>query len=210
MINYSTFPNNQSNIYFMNNLEWLVFAENLKHLRENDNLKQADMLAECGFQRSTWNGYETGHSFPSFKDLVKISEYFGILESDLIHTEVAYSDLNELYNKYINSKNPPLENADSTPSKSFKSYFQEHFSTLVGGPKSDFVTENVTKHVTFDPKKHKKGVSYIPQKEGENISIAAEPPARYSAGRKLTETERIAQLERTLNEIKHFFSRLEV
>lgn len=66
----------------------LHFSTNLKFLRQQRNLIQADMLELLGFKPSTWNGYETGNSVPTFKDLLIISEYFDISETDLIHKDL--------------------------------------------------------------------------------------------------------------------------
>src|SRR6185369_7391046 len=74
-------------------MEVSIFAQNVKKLRENKGYKQADMLTAIGFPRSTWNNYETGKSKPSFDDLIKISEYFGVSESDLLHTEITDAHL---------------------------------------------------------------------------------------------------------------------
>ncbi len=82
----------------MNYLE--QFAENIKHLREVRKLKQSEMLAECGFKQPTWSGYEQGLTFPNVQDLIKISEYFRVLESDLIHTDISESNLMQLHERY--------------------------------------------------------------------------------------------------------------
>jgi transcriptional regulator with XRE-family HTH domain len=81
------------------------FAENLKFLREKKGLKQSEMIDNVGFKQTTWNGYETGKSFPKFEDLLKISEYFDISESDLIHIDLKFntSSLNKSASKTINT-----------------------------------------------------------------------------------------------------------
>ena len=71
-------------------MDALLFAENLKHLRESRSLKQSDMFKEVGFNQTTWNNYERGVSFPKMSDLERISDYFKVLESDLLHTELSY------------------------------------------------------------------------------------------------------------------------
>jgi len=70
-----------------------LFGKNLKYLRECKNLILDEVHASIGFARSTWSGYENGKSFPNFKDFLKISEYFGVAESDLLHTDLKESDL---------------------------------------------------------------------------------------------------------------------
>ena len=80
----------------------VFFAKNLKFLREQKGLKQADMLDKCGFKQSTWNGYERGVSMPNIDDFIKISDYFKIGESDLLHTEINDSNLKGISARYKN------------------------------------------------------------------------------------------------------------
>src|SRR2546423_686809 len=47
------------------------------------------MLAALGFRRTTWNGYETNKSKPSFDDLLKIARYFGVELSDLVERDLS-------------------------------------------------------------------------------------------------------------------------
>jgi len=95
----------------------LFFGENLKFLREKKGLKQSEMIDFVGVKQTTWNGYEKGNSFPKFEDLIKISKYFDISETDLIHndlesgvlmyennTEISNNTLNEPTEQYINYK----------------------------------------------------------------------------------------------------------
>lgn len=67
----------------------IFFAKNLKHLRSVRGLKQSDMLDLAGFKQSTWNGYERGASTPNIDDLIRISDFFGIGESDLLHADLS-------------------------------------------------------------------------------------------------------------------------
>ena len=46
------------------------------------------IASELGFSASQWNNYELGFSFPKFLDLIKISNYFEVPESILIHTDI--------------------------------------------------------------------------------------------------------------------------
>ncbi len=78
----------------------LFFAKNLKFLRELKGVKQSDMLELCGFKQSTWNGYERGVSTPNIDDLIRISDFFKIPESDLLHTEIAEKNLQQLFRHY--------------------------------------------------------------------------------------------------------------
>ena len=87
-----------------------VFAENLKFLRDRNRLKQTDMQSVLGFSQTTWNNYERGVSFPKMGDLEKISDYFQVLESDLLHTELTYHPrIEEVTNRFIACKSPAKE-----------------------------------------------------------------------------------------------------
>ena len=66
----------------------MYFGKNIKYLRLKKGLKQSEMIDFVGFKQTTWNGYETQKSFPKFEDLVKISKYFDISETDLIHKDL--------------------------------------------------------------------------------------------------------------------------
>lgn len=61
------------------------FKKNLHFLRLKKSMTLKEMSEEIGFTASQWNNYELGFSFPKFLDLIKISKYFEISESDLIH-----------------------------------------------------------------------------------------------------------------------------
>jgi transcriptional regulator with XRE-family HTH domain len=64
------------------------FAKNIKYLREQKGLNQAEMLDFIGFKQSTWGGYETGKSYPSLSDFLKISKAFGVSETELLHKDL--------------------------------------------------------------------------------------------------------------------------
>lgn len=51
--------------------------ENLKKLRENNNLTQQQMADLFGLQRTTYCRYENGERQPDFELLVDISNHFG-------------------------------------------------------------------------------------------------------------------------------------
>lgn len=65
------------------------FATNLKFLREYRGLKQQEMAAELGFERTTYNGYETGKSRPYLEGIIHIAKFFGVSESDFIHIDLS-------------------------------------------------------------------------------------------------------------------------
>ena len=71
----------------------IFFSSNMRFLRKKHGATQAQMIDILGFNRTTWNGYETGKSFPKFEDLIKIAEYFNISEADLIHKDISKGNL---------------------------------------------------------------------------------------------------------------------
>ena len=64
-------------------------AKNLKWLREKRGIKQSEIGAYIGFKSTTWNNYEKGVSKPGLDDLVKMSKYFGVTETQLLHKDVS-------------------------------------------------------------------------------------------------------------------------
>ena len=73
----------------------IFFSNNVKFLRKSRGMLQSEILSAIGFKPTTWSGYENGISFPKFEDLIKISEYFGVNESDLINTDLQHAHLNK-------------------------------------------------------------------------------------------------------------------
>jgi transcriptional regulator with XRE-family HTH domain len=66
----------------------IYFQKNLSFLRSKKKLTLNKIASELVFSASQWNNYELGFSFPKFLDLIKISKYFEISESTLIHTDI--------------------------------------------------------------------------------------------------------------------------
>lgn len=71
----------------------IYFRKNLYFLRSKKLMTLKKISKEIGFTSSQWNNYELGLSFPKFLDLIKISEYFDIPESDLIHKNLELNNL---------------------------------------------------------------------------------------------------------------------
>ncbi|WP_310594082.1 helix-turn-helix transcriptional regulator [Flavobacterium sp.] len=65
-----------------------LFPEKLVFFKVKKKLTLTKIASELGFSPSQWNNYELGFSFPKFLDLIKISKYFEISESILIHTDI--------------------------------------------------------------------------------------------------------------------------
>jgi transcriptional regulator with XRE-family HTH domain len=188
-------------------MEFLTFAQNVKYLRELDGLKQVEMHTALGFKRTTWNGYETGKSLPGLHDLTTIADYFGIQESDLLRTDIPKSDLIEVYNRYINGQEQP-QNIGNTPrSKTFLAYLNGISQAIPPTQNGTFVHESVQNPVQNTPKKGVNAYQYDQQKQSKSSLQLNEPGTTYNAGKKLTDTQRIAQLERLLLEMKALFSR---
>ncbi len=188
----------------------IFFNKNIAHLRKLDGLKQADMVATIGFKQSTWGMYESGASTPALDDFIKISVFFGILESDLLHTEILESDVHELYNRYIQSQKQPFKIGNTPISKTFKSYFENEYQALVGSQNASSVTESVTNRVTNPPKKAHKGVSYSQENKIKSNLVLHEKGSNYTATANRTDTERIAELEGFLRKMKALFTTLDI
>jgi transcriptional regulator with XRE-family HTH domain len=65
-----------------------VFSQNIKFLRKQKGLKQAEMQAQSGFSQSSWGNYEAGISMPRIDDLLKISRFLGYSINDLVETDL--------------------------------------------------------------------------------------------------------------------------
>lgn len=66
--------------------EWSkdVFAKNLKYYMERSGKNQKEMAAVVGVSAPTFNEWLKGKKFPRIDKIEKLSQYFGILKSDLI------------------------------------------------------------------------------------------------------------------------------
>ena len=73
----------------------IYFSKNLKYLRELRGLKQSEIPDYTRFSQTAWNNYEKGVSKPKFDDLIEISNFFGVSESDLIHLDLEKGNLIE-------------------------------------------------------------------------------------------------------------------
>ncbi len=63
------------------------FQQNLRILRKNRNLTQKQLADELGISRSLISLYESGERVPSLKALLKISQFFGISNDELLGKE---------------------------------------------------------------------------------------------------------------------------
>lgn len=72
----------------------LYFPKNLSHLRREKSLTLNKIGEKLNFSATQWNNYELGNSYPKFLDLIKISKYFEVSESDLIHIDLEVNHRN--------------------------------------------------------------------------------------------------------------------
>lgn len=70
----------------------IFFQKNISLLRTKKSMTLSQITKELGFSVSQWSNYEQGVSFPKFLDLIKISKYFNISESELIHVDIELND----------------------------------------------------------------------------------------------------------------------
>lgn len=64
----------------------ICFGKNIKFLRNQKNMTQRALGDVLGVENTTIAGWESGSSFPEFKRLVDIRQYFGVeLESIVFH-----------------------------------------------------------------------------------------------------------------------------
>lgn len=89
----------------------IYFQKNLSYLRSQKKLTLNKIAFELGFTASQWNNYELGFSFPKFLDLIKISKYLNISETDLIHVDLELKNIIELnlLSKKNDDENSKLE-----------------------------------------------------------------------------------------------------
>ena len=85
----------------------MTFKDNLKELRNQKALKQADLAGELGLKGPTISGYETGRKEPDFITLIKIADYFGVSVDYLIGKTNIKIDVTAL--KKMADKNPSLD-----------------------------------------------------------------------------------------------------
>lgn len=77
--------------------------ENLKKLRENNNLTQQQMADILNIQRPTYTRYETGERQPDFELLIRIAQHFNVSIDYLLGNEAKLpeKDTSSLSDKII-------------------------------------------------------------------------------------------------------------
>lgn len=64
------------------------FSNNLKYLREANNLKQEDIAKQIGISRASISSYELGKAEPTLQNLISLSEFFALSIDDLISSKL--------------------------------------------------------------------------------------------------------------------------
>jgi transcriptional regulator with XRE-family HTH domain len=105
------------------------FRSNLRFLRKNRNLTQAEIQAGLGIQRTTWNNYETGKSFPNLQLFVEIAKYFGISEETLLNYDISKGkvSVNNEINKEGKVSGKVLGKVSEKTEENFRKDFMEDF-----------------------------------------------------------------------------------
>lgn len=70
------------------------FDKNIQFLRKQKGLKQVDMQAQLGYNRTTWNNYERGVSEPDLEGFFKIAKFFGVSVDHLYFYDLESVHLN--------------------------------------------------------------------------------------------------------------------
>lgn len=65
------------------------FSKNIRFLRQQAGLSQADIERKLEIKRSTWNNYESGLSKPYVEALIEIAKFFNVTEGDLLHLNLS-------------------------------------------------------------------------------------------------------------------------
>jgi len=84
------------------------FSTNIKRIRRDKKLTQAEIKANTGIEPSTWSNYERGKSFPNLKLFDEICKYFGVSADDLLNRDLSNVHLNENEKDKKSSKNVHL------------------------------------------------------------------------------------------------------
>lgn len=127
------------------------FAENLKYLRSIKGLKQYEMADRLGFERTTYNGYEKGKSQPYLDGIIRISIFFGVSETELLHTDLSKSG--NLILKKTHSKKHQNSNLISKRKGNLKekSYPENDLVSLAAeDQKSDILHQRIPHVITLD------------------------------------------------------------
>lgn len=113
------------------------FATNLKYLRKLRGLRQHEMATQLDIERTTYNAYELEKSQPYMSVFIRICDFFGISESDILHVDLSkQGNLNPKSNK---GKNEGLSNLKGNVKGNLKpeNYQKNEKFTVVSEPLPD-------------------------------------------------------------------------
>lgn len=96
-------------------------SENLKFIRTNRNINQAEMIDLVGITGATWSNYENEISNPNLEKILKISKKFGISINDLLENDLQNAGDSEKNSKKIIQKNA-VDNAVNNAGNRGKNY----------------------------------------------------------------------------------------
>jgi len=110
-----------------------IFSNNLKLLRKRLRLKQDQVL---DIKPSTWSNYEQGSSTPVIKDLIRICQFFGISETQVLHNPHLIEDI-ESGKIQVNST--PNSTPNYTPNPEIYLQFNEEQGLYMKKNEADIV-----------------------------------------------------------------------
>lgn len=85
------------------------FAKNLQYLRNFKGLNKSEMPSLLNLGRSTYYGYESGDSFPTFQGLIQIADFFGISLSEIVESDLSKSSLKDKTSTKKSTSNSSLK-----------------------------------------------------------------------------------------------------
>lgn len=87
-------------------------SKNLEFLRKEKKLSKLEAASILNVGRSTYYGYESGDSYPTFSGLIQIADYFGLSLSELVENNLSKT---HLIDKNDTSKTLKKHTPNSTP-----------------------------------------------------------------------------------------------
>jgi len=78
-----------------------LLSSNIKYLRNNHKLSQAELSTHLSIPRSSLSDYERGHTQPSIDTLIKMCEIFEIQLDEMVKTNLSHGDLEITRNKEL-------------------------------------------------------------------------------------------------------------
>jgi transcriptional regulator with XRE-family HTH domain len=83
----------------------MFFGQNIKFLRLQRKLQQAEIPDLIGISRATWSDYENSRTEPKIEVIINISEFFGISIDDLLKKNLLFEfEKGKVTNELLTSK----------------------------------------------------------------------------------------------------------